>query len=156
MTSKQRTVPFGSSSTRTALLAALSLLSLLSGCGGGALSLTGPTVESPTITTVPTPLTAAGGTATVQVQITGNSVLNTTSNPPQIDVKDTAGVSLLGGPKPLVSLNGSPNAWAFQFTVPANATASTVVYQATITAQSISGSTGNTPFNAGGIIVPPR
>ncbi len=136
-------------------LLALPSIFLPAGCGGGTLALTGPTDGSPGITTAPMPLTAAGGTATVQVQITGNSVLNTTSNPPQIDVKDTTGVSLLGGPKPLVSLNSSVNTWAYQFNVPANASSgSTVVYQATIYAQSISGSFGNTPFNAGGLIVP--
>ena len=132
------------------------MIAILAGCGGGTLSLTGPIVGMPVITTVPMRLTAAGGTATVRVEITGNSVLNVTNSPPRIDVKDVTGASLLGGPQPLTSLNSDPNGWAFQFSVPANTTASTIVYQAAIYAQSIGGSTGNTPFFAGAITVPER
>lgn len=137
------------------MLLALSALALLAGCGGGTLSTAGPVVSSPVITTGPSPLAAAGGLVTVRVEITSTNPLNVTTNPPKIDVKDVAGVSLLGGPQPLTSLNSDPNGWAFQFRVPANTSASTIVYQATIYAQSIGGSTGNTPFYAGGIIVPP-
>lgn len=131
-------------------------MALLAGCGGGTISDSGPVVGMPVITTVPRPLTANGGTATVQVEITGSSLLDVTSNPPRVDVKDVAGVSLLGGPQRLTSLNSDPNGWAFQFNVPANAGTSPKVYQITIYAQSISGARGNTPFYAGAITVPIR
>jgi hypothetical protein len=135
-------------------LLALTALGLLTGCGGGVLSSSGPVIGTPVITTVPTPLTNAGGTATVSVQITGDSLLNVNGNPPRIDVKDTLGVSLLGGPQPMTSLNSDPNAWVFQFNVPTNTTTSPIVYRATVFAQSISGATGNTPFFAGAITLP--
>lgn len=128
----------------------------VAGCGGGTLTLTGPTVAEPAITTSPSPLTAGGGSANVRVRITGSSILNTSTNPPRADVRDVAGVSLLGGPQPLVNDVNDPAAWSLQFAVPANATASPKVYQITITAQSISGATGNTPFFAGAITVPGR
>jgi hypothetical protein len=139
---------------RTLLLVSAALV--VAGCGGGTLALTGPTVADPAIATSPSPLTSGGGTATVRVHITGSSILNTSTNPPRADVRDVTGVSLLGGPQPLVNDANDSTAWSIQFDVPANATASPKVYQVTITAQSISGATGNTPFFAGAITVPGR
>ena len=141
---------------RAVSLVLVTCLAPFYGCGAGTPSLSGPAVSAPVITTVPMPLTFAGGTATVRVTITSTSLLNVSNNPPQIDVKDTSGASLLGGPQPLISLNSDPTGWAFQFNVPSNASTSPKVVQATIFAQSIDGATGNTPFFAGAVTIPGR
>ena len=96
------------------------LCGMLAGCGGGTLSSSGPVVSMPVITTVPQPLTAAGGTAAVQVNISG-SLIDFTNNPPRGDVKDVAGVSLLGGPQLLNNSTSDPSLWTLHFNVPANA-----------------------------------
>jgi hypothetical protein len=138
-------------------LLALGVAALVAGCGGGTLTLSGPVVSAPMITTAPTPMTAAGGTAAVRVTITSASLLNLATSPPAVDVTDTSGASLLGGRQPLVSLNSDPTAWAFQFSVPSNVGGAVPkVYRITIYAQSIGGATGNTPFFAGAVTVPNR
>ena len=141
---------------RLLLMLSLLLTSLLiSGCGDASTSTAGPVVSSQSITTVPTTLTKSGGTATVTVTITSGNLLNVTTSPPTVDVQDVNGNSIIGGKQPLISLNSQQNGWAYQFAVPATtSTSGTKTYRIYIYAQSINGNTGNTPYQAGSIIVP--
>lgn len=129
----------------------------LAGCGGGGQDgeLAGPTVTNPQITTAPSPLTNAGGTATVQVDITGAGLDVSAAGQPSIDVKDASARSLLGGAKPMNSLSSQQNRWAYTFALPSNAGGSAAkVYTVTVNARDVKGETGNTPSAVGTVTVP--
>ncbi len=131
---------------------------VLTGCGGGSGSTnttrTGPIVspaalgggagnnQTFTVTSAVAPQT--GSIVTIRVEITNSAGLNTTTNPPRLDILGPGGVSLINGPQPLQSLNSDPNGFVYQYNITGGTLAQQ--YSFVVYAQDTSGNKGNTPF----------
>ena len=127
-------------------------------CGGGA---TPSDTAPPSITrvngglsTVPSPITRAGGTATVTVDVTDSSGVD--PNSVKADVT-RGGVSIIGGPQAMYGFNSNQNRYYYQASLPANSNnAADDIYTFTVTAADLKGNRVNPAFNVGTVTVPNR
>lgn len=136
-------------------------LPVLTGCGGGSGSTgttrTGPIVspvvlgggaannQTFTVTSAVAPQT--GSIVTIRVEITNSANLNTTANPPRLDILGPGGVSLINGPQPLQSLSSDPNGFVYQYNITTGTFSQQ--YSFIVYAQDTLGNKGNTPFILG-------
>ena len=132
-------------------------LPMVQGCSGGNTTsdLSPPLIVAVNggITTTPSPLKQPGGSAAAVVDVTDASGVNPDSV--KIDVIRQNGISLIGGPQPMISFSSAQNRWGYQFTLPANANNfSADVYRVTVTARDGRGNSVNPAFLLGTVIVP--
>lgn len=147
---------FLSFSRRLFFVGSALLILCATGCGdsSGNVDNTPPTITrvGTGITTTPATLTAAGGTATIQVDITDASGVDSSSV--KVDVT-TGGTSLLGGAQAMTSLSSVQNRWAYPATLPANtSTTADKVYSVTVTARDLRGNQVSPPYVVGIVTVP--
>ena len=137
-----------------ALMPALCGLGLLvlAGCGGGGGN-NHPSVGNGVIVTRPTPMTYAGGTAKISVQVTAPAGIMASSV--KVDVTDSAGLSLIGGPQVMSPSVNPANTYTYQVAVPNNLLGSVnKVYTVTVTATNTKGTSVLAPVTIGTVTVP--
>jgi hypothetical protein len=102
-------------------------------------------------------LTFAGGTATLKAQVVDPSGVNPSSV--KVDVKDSLGASLLGGPIAMTPVLGQTDTYSASVTLPNNALGTApAVYTVTVTAADLKGNalgTVNAPAAVLGTILVP-
>jgi hypothetical protein len=117
------------------------------GCGGGGDSAPPRVVVlADSIVTTPNPLTFSGGTAALKAQVVDSSGVDPASV--KVDVKDSLGNSLLGGPVVMTPVAGQANTYTSSVTLPNNALGTVpAVYTVTVTAADLNGNALGTSFS---------
>jgi hypothetical protein len=133
--------------------ATMGIVVAVAGCGGGGGDNNSPAISSAQITTNPAPLTYVGGNASVSVNVTDPA--GVTASSVQVDVKDKAGVSLIGGPQVMDPTVSPAGTFTYAFTVPNNifGTANKV-YSVSVTATDTVGNQPLQPVVVGTVTVP--
>jgi hypothetical protein len=123
------------------------------GCGGGGGDNNGPSFTNNSVVTNPAPLTHTGGNASAIVTVTDPSGVMPGSV--LVDIKDSTGASLVGGPQVMTTAGNPAGTFSFDFPVPNNSFgAANKVYVVTVTAKDTVGNAPLAPFVVGTVTVP--
>jgi hypothetical protein len=131
----------------------------LTGCGGGSSTTLqrGPTVSAPvaplsTISEANATLPFSGKDVTVRVEINSTTALDTTANPPKINILGPGNTTVIGGQQPLTAVADDASGWTYVYNIPTGTP--TQQYTFLIYAQDSFGNKGDTPFNLGTVSLP--
>ena len=138
---------------RCALAAATIGFAAAAGCGGGGGDDAAPAITLNSVSTDPAPLTYVGGNATVSVNVTDPA--GVTPSSVMVDVKDSAGTSLIGGPQAMNPIVTPAGTFTYSFPVPNNiAGSANKVYSVSVTAKDTIGNSPTQPVVVGSVTVP--